>query len=169
MTYISDTTGYVIVVKTERKTMGKVLSIKTCGDKDKVISYRRMYVSDFNNAVIKCDSNYEYDYALYLDYLLANKKIKYWFRNSTRLPFSKAISYRNRTQYTYTPDFWIITNKGQLELHEVKGWMNDRSIEILKQLKKDYKDLKTVFIDRKEMIKLQKTYRLIIKDWVAIK
>ena len=149
--------------------MSKVISKNVCGMKGKVISYRRMYISELNKFCVKLDSNYEYNYAQYLDYLLRHKKIKYWFRNTTRLPLSRKIVCRGRVLKTYTPDFWIITNKDKLELHEVKGWMNDRSIKIINQLKKDYKDIKTVIIDKREMLKLQNKYKSVLKDWVQIR
>ena len=149
--------------------MTKVISKKMCGDKNKVISYRRRYITELYKDAVRLDSNYEYNYAQYLDYLMKNKKITYWFRNTTRLPLSKHIKCRDRVLKTYTPDFWIITNNGKLELHEVKGWMNDRSKKILSQIKRDYKNLKLIVIDKNEMLRLQNKYKTIINDWVVIR
>ena len=50
----------------------KVLSVRTSGSK--IVSIRRKYVSELNQ-ICSLDSNYEYDYALYLDWLYSNHKI----------------------------------------------------------------------------------------------
>ena len=47
--------------------------------------------------------------------------------------------------------------------------MNDRSKKILAQIKRDYKKLKLVVIDKKEMLRLQSKYKTIIDGWVMIR
>ena len=54
--------------------MTKVISKKMCGTKNKVISYRRRYITELYKDEVRLDSNYEYNYAQYLDYLMKNKK-----------------------------------------------------------------------------------------------
>src|SRR3990167_6016438 len=47
---------------------------------------------------------------------------------------------------SYTPDFYL---KSENEYHEVKGWMDTRSITKLKRMKKYYPEVKMVVIDGK--------------------
>lgn len=133
-----------------------------------VVSIRRKYVSDLNQ-VCFLDSNYEYDYALYLDYLYQKGTIAGWVRNQTKFGFSEEIEVRGKKQKSYIPDFVIFLPDGTYEIHEVKGWMNERSEIILNQFRKDYSSLTFQVITKEDMLSLQRNFGEKLWGWVTIR
>lgn len=145
----------------------KVLSVKRCGTK--VVSIRRKYVTELNQ-VCSLDSNYEYNYALFLDYLYTNGDIKGWVRNTTKFAFSKPVTYANgKVVSSYRPDFIVFGDDGTYEIHEVKGWMNDRSKLSMQQFKKDYPYLKLKVIYKDDMLALQSEYESKLWGWENVR
>jgi len=144
----------------------RVLSEKRSGKQ--VISVHRKYVNSLNQ-VCSLDSNYEYDYALYLDYIYDNGKIAGWVRNTTKFGFSEEIETRGRKQQAYRPDFIVFYKDGTYEIHEVKGWMNERSETVLAQFAKDYSGLKVVVIGKDEILSLQQQFKDKLWGWTVIK
>lgn len=144
----------------------KVISEKKCGKK--AVSIRRKYINSLNQ-ICCLDSNYEYDYALYLDYLYDNGEIAGWIKNTTLFGFSEEIETRGRKQKSYRPDFIIFFKNGTYEIHEVKGWMNERSETVLKQFKKDYENLTLKVIGKDEILSLQRNFKDKLWGWVEIR
>ena len=144
----------------------RVLSEKRSGKQ--AISIHRKYVSSLNQ-VCSLDSNYEYDYALYLDYLYDSGQIAGWVRNTTKFGFSEEVETRGRKQQAYRPDFIVFYKDGTYEIHEVKGWMNERSETVLAQFAKDYSGLKVVVIGKFEMLSLQQQFKDKLWGWAVIK
>lgn len=147
----------------------KVLSCKTCGTK--VISIRRRYCSELNQ-VCTLDSNYEYDYALFLDFLYLDGTIAGWVRNTTAFGFSKPVSYQNkhgRTVKSHRPDFLIFNLDGTYEIHEVKGWMNDKAKAVDTQFRKDYPNITYKIIGKDEILALQAEFKDKIWGWEIIR
>ena len=144
----------------------KVLSEKKCGKR--VISIRRRYVSSLNQ-VVCLDSNYEYNYALFLDYLYDNGEIAGWIKNTTLFGFSEQVEYRGRKQKSYRPDFIVFMKDGRYEIHEVKGWINERSESVLKQFQKDYRDLTLKIITKDDILSLQNNFSEKLWGWVKIR
>lgn len=144
----------------------KVLSEKRSGKQ--VVSIHRKYVSSLNQ-ICSLDSNYEYNYALYLDYLYDSGQIAGWIRNTTKFGFSEEVETRGRKQQSYRPDFIVFHKDGTYEIHEVKGWMNERSETVLEQFAKDYSGLKVVIIGKDDMLSLQQQFKDKLWGWVIIK
>ena len=144
----------------------KVLSEKKVGKT--VISVRRRYVSALNQ-VCCLDSNYEYNYALYLDYLYETHAIAGWVRNTTAFGFSQPITVRGRAQNAYRPDFIVFCGDGTYEIHEVKGWMNEKSIEVDRQFRRDYPNLQYRLIGKDEMLSLQAQFGKKLWGWVDVR
>lgn len=146
----------------------KVLSTKKCGTK--AISIRRKYVSDLNQ-ICHLDSNYEYNYALYLDYLYNAGEIAGWVRNTTLFYFSKPIQVlsRNSEQKSYRPDFIIFNKDGTYEIHEVKGWFNEKAKEVDKQFKKDYPNLAYKLIKKEDILSLQQQFKDKLWGWEEVR
>ena len=144
----------------------RVLSEKRSGKQ--VISIHRKYVNSLNQ-VCCLDSNYEYDYALYLDYLYDSGQIAGWVRNTTKFGFSEEVEVRGRRQQAYRPDFIVFFKNGTYEIHEVKGWMNERSKTVLSQFAKDYAGFKVVVIGKDEMLSLQNQFKDKLWGWAIIK
>jgi hypothetical protein len=89
-------------------------------------------------------SEWEYIYALYLQYQLEHKKIVNWEPEPHRFLFDNGSKVSS-----YLPDFRITHKDGTQEYHEVKGWFDQRSIDVLFQMSFYYPDVKIVIIDVK--------------------
>lgn len=87
-------------------------------------------------------SSWEYIYALSLQNQKTENKITDWKFEPKTFTFEKELL---KVTY-YTPDFEIITLDGSVEYHEVKGWMDERSILKLSLMKKWYPEIKIVLI-----------------------
>lgn len=144
----------------------RVISEKRCGKN--AVSIRRRYISSLNQ-VCCLDSNYEYDYALYLDYLYESGKIAGWIKNTTKFGFSEEVETRGKIQHSYRPDFIVFMKDGTYEIHEVKGWMNERSETVLNQFKKDYENFTLRVIGKPEILSLQRNFENKLWGWVHIR
>ena len=147
----------------------KVLSVKRCGSK--VVSIRRKYVSSLNQ-VCHLDSNYEYDYALYLDYLYDTDQIAGWVRNTTSFYFSKPVEYQNKngkTVASHKPDFFVFYKDGTYEIHEVKGWMNSKAEAVDEQFRKDYPQINYRLIGKDDILSLQSQFNDKLWGWEVIR
>lgn len=144
----------------------KVISeVKVGGN---VVSIRRKYISALNQ-ICCLDSNYEYNYALYLDHLYQKGTIAGWVRNQTKFGFSKEVEARGKKQQSCIPDFIIFLPDGTYEIHEVKGWMNERSEAILDQFRKDYSGLTIKIITKDDILSLQRNFGDKLWGWVKIR
>ena len=148
----------------------KVLSVKKCGTK--VVSIRRRYVSSLNQ-ICSLDSNYEYDYALFLDYLYETNAIAGWVRNTTQFGFSEPVNvgvrYEDKVIKSHRPDFIIFNKDGTYEIHEVKGWQNYRAKAVEAQFKKDYPELVYKIIGKDEILALQTEFKDKLWGWEIIR
>ena len=88
-------------------------------------------------------SAWEANYALYLDWLISQKQIKEWFYEKDTFWFETI----KRGIRSYKPDFKIINFDDTFEYHEVKGWMDPKSITKLKRMKKYYPHIKLLIVD----------------------
>lgn len=99
---------------------------------------------DINGKIICFRSLWEPNYALYLDYLIKNKQIVSWEYEPDTFWFLKIM----RGVRSYKPDFKVLKNDGNIEYHEVKGWMDPKSKTKLKRMAKYYPEIKMVLIDK---------------------
>jgi hypothetical protein len=131
------------------------------------------YVSELNQ-VCRLDSLYEYDYALYLDFLYENKKIQGWFKNTCKFTFATPLEYevngKKYSQNSYIPDFIIFDDKGKYSIVEIKGWVNCKAKAIIEKVKTDpvFKDLNISFKFKEDIKALQSTYADKIIQWVKV-
>lgn len=88
-------------------------------------------------------SRWEYNYAVYLQWLLENGKIAKWEHEPETFWFEKIM----RGVRSYLPDFRVTENDGTVEYHEVKGWMDSRSKTTLRRMKKYHPAVKLRVID----------------------
>lgn len=88
-------------------------------------------------------SKWEANYAIYLVYLKKSGIIKKWEFEPDTFWF-KSIK---RGVRSYLPDFKVFNNDVTFEYHEVKGWMDKKSVTKLKRMKKYYPHIKIVLID----------------------
>lgn len=88
-------------------------------------------------------STWEANWARYLNWLQSKGQIAAWQYEPDTFEFKKI---RKGTRF-YTPDFSVLQNNGELEYHEVKGWMTKESQTKLKRMKKYFPDIKIKLID----------------------
>ena len=90
-------------------------------------------------------SNWEANYAKYLEWLKEKKEIQNWEYEADVFFFEKIKSGTT----SYRPDFKIFNKNGSVEYHEIKGWMTPRSKTQLKRMKKYHPNIKLVLVDQK--------------------
>lgn len=103
-------------------------------------------------------SKWEANYAKYLNFLKNKEIIKNWEFEPRTFVFSNGIN-------SYLPDFRILTNKNNIEYHEVKGWFDERSKRNIDFMKKEYPDIILKIIDEKTYKAIKNEYSNKIKDW----
>lgn len=88
-------------------------------------------------------SNYEANYARYLNFLMDNgEPIEKWEYEPDTFEFKNI---KRGTRF-YTPDFKIYLKDKHIEYHEVKGWDYPKGITQRKRFAKNYPQLKLVVI-----------------------
>jgi hypothetical protein len=106
-------------------------------------------------------SKWEANYARYLEWLKYKGQIKSWRHESKTFWFEGI----KRGCLSYLPDFEVIENDGKIVYHEVKGWMDERSITKIKRMAIYHPNVKLIVIDSKCYKSLKKTMMPIIHDW----
>lgn len=106
-------------------------------------------------------SSWEANYARYLNWLKARGDIKEWAFEPKTFEFDKI---KKGTRF-YTPDFLITENDGTQVFHEVKGYMDPKSITKLKRMAKYHPTVKLVVIDRKAYVELKNKMSALIPNW----
>jgi len=114
---------------------------------------------DINGKSMFFRSKWEANYALYLDFLIKAKQIDSWLYEEDVFIFEKIISGTR----TYRPDFKIIKKNGSVEYHEVKGYMDKKSVTKLKRMKKYYPEVNLIVIDKDVYISLKRQLGKIMK------
>lgn len=87
---------------------------------------------EVNGVRIFFRSRWEFNYALYLDFLRRVGKLILWEHEPETFWFEKV----RRGTRSYLPDFKVQLTNGSFEYHEVKGWMDARSKTKLKRMAK---------------------------------
>lgn len=106
-------------------------------------------------------SSWEANYARYLEWLKINKEIIEWEHEPKTFWFDGI----KRGCMTYLPDFRVITKTGGEEYHEVKGWMDGRSVTKIRRMAKYFPDVTLIVIDAKAYKSIQRSVCNLIKDW----
>lgn len=106
-------------------------------------------------------SRWEANWARYLNFLISIGDIQSWSYEPDTFVFNKI----KRGSRFYTPDFKVIDKAGNIEYHEVKGWMEHTSSTKLKRMAKYYPDIKIIIIDGKTYYSATKNLHLVIANW----
>ena len=106
-------------------------------------------------------SRWEANYARYLQWLKERGEIRDWKHEPETFWF-EAIK---RGVRSYLPDFRVWENNGATPLHEVKGWMDDRSKTTLKRMAKYHPGEKIVVIREKDYNAIARTVGPMIAGW----
>ncbi len=103
-------------------------------------------------------SKAEANYALYLNFLLAQKQIKKWRYEPQFYEFPV-----KHGATRYLPDFEITKLNGTLELHEVKGRWTGRARMQVKRMAKFYPEIPLIVIDMDYMRTLYRQVGKLLK------
>lgn len=106
-------------------------------------------------------STYEANWARCLQSKVDVGEIAGWIRNTSRFPFSKPATWvtpsGHRSAASMVPDFLVFAHHGGVEVHEVKGWHNNRTVALLEQFTADYPYVSLRIIDRVMLREIQST------------
>lgn len=106
-------------------------------------------------------SRWEANYGRYLDWLVSCGKVRSWEHEPETFWFDKI----KRGCVSYLPDFKVISPSGEVEYHEVKGWMDDRSKTKIKRMKKYHPQVKLIIIAAAYYKSIGKMLCRVIPDW----
>ncbi len=106
-------------------------------------------------------SRWEANYARYLEWLRNRGDILDWKYEPETFWFEKI----KRGVRSYLPDFRVWENDGTSALHEVKGWMDDRSRTTLKRMAKYHPKEKIKLIREKDYSSIARQLSRLIPDW----
>lgn len=108
-------------------------------------------------------SKWEANYAYYLEWLKQLGHIKSWAHESKTFWFEGV----KRGCVSYLPDFHVVENDGSEAYHEVKGWMDARSITKIKRMAKYHPNVKLIVIDSKGYEAIRKKVAGLVPGWEA--
>jgi len=104
-------------------------------------------------------SRWEVNYAIYLNFLIKQKQVISWEYEPESFLFEKI---RSGTR-TYRPDFRVVLSSGSIEYHEVKGWMDPKSLTKLKRMRIYFPEVKMVVIDEEVYTDIKKKLGALLK------
>jgi len=108
-------------------------------------------------------SRWEANYARHLELLKASGEVLLWEHEPETFWFEGI----RRGCVSYLPDFRVTLKSGEIEYHEVKGWMDPASKTKLKRMRKYHPSVVVVLIDTKRYRAISKTASRVIRDWEA--
>jgi hypothetical protein len=106
-------------------------------------------------------SKWEANYAYYLQWLKEKGEIIDWKHEPLTFWFEGI----KRGTASYLPDFWVKEKNGSEAYHEVKGWMDERSITKIKRMAKYHPSVKLVVIDSSSYTALKKSVCSLVPGW----
>lgn len=107
-------------------------------------------------------SQWELNYAHYLEWLKSKGQIKSWEHEPETFWFEGV----KRGCVSYLPDFRVVENNDSIAYHEVKGWMDDRSKTKIKRMAKYHPTVKLIVIDSKAYASLSRDVSGLVDGWV---
>jgi hypothetical protein len=113
------------------------------------------------NQKIFARSLWESNYAYYLEWLRKSGEIQSWEHEPETFWFDGI----KRGVCSYLPDFKVIGNNGDVVYHEVKGWMDKKSVTKLKRMKKYHPSVKIFLADSKWFSQNAKKLSNIVTGW----
>lgn len=106
-------------------------------------------------------SRWEANYARYLQWLKDQKQIIDW-EHEAKVFWFEGIK---RGCVSFLPDFQITENSGTIVYHEVKGWMDDRSITKIRRMGIYFPDVSLTIIDAKWFKNNSRQLTQLIYEW----
>jgi len=106
-------------------------------------------------------SRWEANYARYLAWLRDGGHIQSWAHEPKTFWFDGI----KRGCVSYLPDFCVVEKSGAEAYHEVKGWMDDRSITKIKRMAKYHPEVTLIVIDAKAYKELARKVSSLVPGW----
>lgn len=106
-------------------------------------------------------SRWEANYARYLQWLKEHGEIIDWKHEPETFWFENI----KRGVRSYLPDFRVWERDGRVVLHEVKGWMDNRSKTTIRRMKKYYPEHPLLVIDTKAYMSIRRSMMNIVDGW----
>ena len=106
-------------------------------------------------------SQWEANYARYLEWLRCNGEIESWQHEPDTFWFHEI----KRGVRSYLPDFKVTENSGTVIYHEVKGWMDARSATKIKRMAEYYPDVELIIIDKPIYKSIENKLGRLIPEW----
>lgn len=106
-------------------------------------------------------SQWEANYAHYLEWLRLSGIVSKWEHEPETFWFDKI----KRGVVSYLPDFRVTMPNGNIEYHEVKGWMDSRSKTKIKRMKIYHPKIHLEVIDSKRYKALERQVKSIVPNW----
>ena len=105
-------------------------------------------------------SSWEANWARYLNWLKALGQITDWQYevDTFEFPIKRGVRF-------YTPDFKVFSADGTYVYHEVKGYMDPKSITRAKRMAKYYPNERVIMIDQSEYMAVRKKIGPMIDGW----
>lgn len=105
-------------------------------------------------------SRWEANYARYLNWLKSRGEIRDWSYEPDTFEFPV----KRGTRF-YTPDFKVTLNSGEIEYHEVKGYMDQKSRTALNRMARYYPHIKVIVVDRDAYLEIRRKLGRVIPNW----
>ncbi len=106
-------------------------------------------------------SRWEANYARYLEFLKIHGEIKEWEHECEVFWFEGI----KRGCMSYLPDFKVTNKDGSTEVHEVKGWMDDRSKTKINRMRIYHPNVKLVLIQSEWFSSNNRKLKALIQEW----
>lgn len=113
---------------------------------------------DLNNIYFR--SMWEANYARYLNIINEFGYIKSWSYENKIFPL-----YADHMPRTYCPDFEVVLSDNSIEFHEVKGFMDERSLIKLTAMEALHPEVCVRVIGKTEYLEVQKEWSAMIPEW----
>ena len=109
-------------------------------------------------------STWEYDIAMYLEYLKSAGYITDWNYEPKAFRFK----YDKSGVRTYRPDFVVLKDDEEYYI-EVKGWQDEKYLIKRKKMAEEYPNVKMIYICDKEYYAIQRKHKVDIPEWGKLK
>ena len=109
----------------------------------KIPQHKQFWAIIGNKEPIYFRSSWEYYYAIFLEKLQQEGKIRHWFHEPQVFWFNDI----KRGVRSYLPDFCIVHLDGSKEWSEVKGFKDSKSMTKMKRMAKYYPEVKIRLVD----------------------
>lgn len=108
-------------------------------------------------------SRWEANYALWLESKKQMGAIKDWSHEPETFWFEKI----KRGVRSYLPDFRVELHNGRIEYHEVKGYMDSKSLTKIRRMKIYHPEINLVIFGPDEYGNLERTIGRAIPGWIS--